>query len=176
MRCRAPSCWRAKAGKWSAGLRRNATQRCPTHRQNSHANHTWVSPSRQSALFSSSGSTAGVGSIPIARSTSRQHQAAQEDRIGVNTLIRWESLGNRRRGRVGLMASRKPALPLDSHIQSHAEVFKNELCEFPRSPHGERSRVAGLGPEAVLSEVCFAAAQLAPCRSRFTTCTANLRL
>jgi hypothetical protein len=28
------------------------------------------------------------------------------------------------------MASRNPALPLDSHLQSHAEVFKNELCEF----------------------------------------------
>ena len=35
------------------------------------------------------------------------------------------------------MASRNPALPLDSHVQSHAEVFKNKLCEFPRSPHSE---------------------------------------
>ena len=38
------------------------------------------------------------------------------------------------------MASRNPALPLDSHVQSHAEVFKNELCEFPRSPHRESDR------------------------------------
>jgi hypothetical protein len=75
-----------------------------------------------------------VGSIPIARSTLRQRQATQGDRIRVNTLIRWESLGNRRRRGGGLMASRNPALPLDSHVQSHAEVFKNELCEFPRSP------------------------------------------
>ncbi len=38
------------------------------------------------------------------------------------------------------MASRIPALPRDSHVQSHAEVFKNKLCEFPRSPHSESDR------------------------------------
>jgi hypothetical protein len=29
------------------------------------------------------------------------------------------------------MASRNLVLPLDSHVQSHAEVLKNKLCEFP---------------------------------------------
>ena len=38
------------------------------------------------------------------------------------------------------MASRNPALPLDSHVQSHAEVFKNELREFLHSPHSESDR------------------------------------
>jgi hypothetical protein len=38
------------------------------------------------------------------------------------------------------MASRNPALPLDSHVQSHAEVLKNSLCEFPRSPRSESDR------------------------------------
>jgi hypothetical protein len=37
-----------------------------------------------------------VGSIPIARSTFRQRQGTQGDKIKVKTLIRWESLGNRR--------------------------------------------------------------------------------
>jgi predicted butyrate kinase (DUF1464 family) len=27
------------------------------------------------------------------------------------------------------MASRNPALPLNSHVQSHAEVYKNKLCD-----------------------------------------------
>ena len=81
-----------------------------------------------------------MGSIPLARSTLRQHQVTQGDRIGVNALIRWEGLGNRRRRGGGLMASRNPALPSDSHVQSHAEVFKNKLCEFPRSPHSESDR------------------------------------
>jgi hypothetical protein len=50
------------------------------------------------------------------------------------------------------MASRNPALPLDSHVQSHAEVLKNKLCEFPRSPRSERDRrwqdstLSGLSP------------------------------
>jgi hypothetical protein len=38
-----------------------------------------------------------MGSIPIARSTLRQHQATQGHKLGVKTLIRWESLGNRSR-------------------------------------------------------------------------------
>jgi hypothetical protein len=38
------------------------------------------------------------------------------------------------------MASRNRALPLDSHVQSHAEVLKNKLCEFPRSPRSESDR------------------------------------
>jgi hypothetical protein len=86
-----------------------------------------------------------LGSIPIARSTLRQRQAMQGDRIRVNTLIRWESLGNRRRRGGGLVASRNPALPWDSHAQSHAEVFKNKLCEIPTLPsQQERSQVPGL--------------------------------
>src|ERR1700679_2916621 len=39
-----------------------------------------------------------LGSIPIARSTLKQCQATQGDSIRVNTLIRWEGLGNRRWG------------------------------------------------------------------------------
>jgi hypothetical protein len=38
------------------------------------------------------------------------------------------------------MASRNPALPFESHVQSHAEVLKNKLCEFPRSSHSESDR------------------------------------
>jgi hypothetical protein len=71
-----------------------------------------------------------VGSIPIASFTLWRQQPTQGDRIGVNALIRWEGLGNRHRRGRGLMTSRNPALPLDSHVQSHAEVFKNKLCEF----------------------------------------------
>jgi hypothetical protein len=40
--------------------------------------------------------SARVGSIPIARSILRQCQATQGYKMGVKTLIRWESLGNRR--------------------------------------------------------------------------------
>jgi hypothetical protein len=80
-------------------------------------------------LFSSFRGPARVGSIPIARSTPRQRQATQGYKIGVKTLIRWQSLGNRRRGGGGLMASRFPALPRDSHVRSHAAVHKNKLCD-----------------------------------------------
>jgi hypothetical protein len=38
----------------------------------------------------------------------------------------WESTP---RGGGGLMASRIPALPRDSHVQSHAAVHKNKLCD-----------------------------------------------
>jgi hypothetical protein len=75
-------------------------------------------------LFYGSDSTFPVTSIPIARSTLKQRQAPQGDRIGVNALIRWEGLGNRRRRGGGLMASRNPALPLDSHVPSHAKFSK----------------------------------------------------
>jgi hypothetical protein len=61
-------------------------------------------------------------------------------KIGVNTLIRWESLGKSMRGNDRLMASRNPALPLDSHVQSLAEVLKNKLSEFPRSPRSGSDR------------------------------------
>jgi hypothetical protein len=43
--------------------------RCPTYRENSHANHTWHQHLARTRLFSSSGSAFPVGSIPIARST-----------------------------------------------------------------------------------------------------------
>ena len=82
----------------------------------------------------------GASNSPIACSTLGQHRATQGDRIGVNALIRWEGLGNRHRRGRGLMTSRNPALPLDSHVQSHAEVLKNKLCEFPRSPCRENDR------------------------------------
>ena len=45
--------------------------RCPTYRENSHANHTWHPPSHQTACFKGSEAPARVGSIPIARSTFR---------------------------------------------------------------------------------------------------------
>jgi hypothetical protein len=38
------------------------------------------------------------------------------------------------------MASRNPALPLDSHVQSDAEVLKNKLFEFLHSPRSESDR------------------------------------
>ena len=38
-----------------------------------------------------------MGSIPIARSIFWKRQATQGWKIRVKTLIRWESLGNRRR-------------------------------------------------------------------------------
>jgi hypothetical protein len=59
------------------------------------------------------------------------------------------------------MASRNPALPLDSHVQSHEEVFKNELCEFPRSPHSESDRRwLDSDPKATELTVRFWASQL----------------
>jgi len=60
--------------------------RCPTYRENSHANHTWRQHSHgRNRLFSSSGSAFPVGSIPIARSTL---EATQGYKIGIKTLIR----------------------------------------------------------------------------------------
>ena len=41
------------------------------------------------------------------------------------------------------MASLNPALPLDSHVQSYAEVLENKLCEFPRSL--KPRAIAGVG-------------------------------
>jgi hypothetical protein len=70
-----------------------------------------------------------LGSIPIARSTSRIGQVTWGYEIGVNTLILWESVGNGRLGGGGLMASRIPVLPRDSHVPSHAAVHKNNLCD-----------------------------------------------
>jgi hypothetical protein len=50
-------------------VKQRSRLRCPTYRENSHANHTWDSSSRQSACFSAP--EAPSGSIPIARSTFR---------------------------------------------------------------------------------------------------------
>jgi hypothetical protein len=94
----------------------------------------------------------GLDVCSIARSTLRQRQATQGYKIGFKTLIRWESIGNRRRGGGGLMASRIPALPRDSHVQSHAAVHKIN-CVIPalRSQR-ERSQVAGFGPVPGIDE------------------------
>jgi hypothetical protein len=48
--------------------------------------------------------------------------------------------------RGGLMASRIPALPRDSHVQSHAAVHKNELCDSHAHLVARGSHVAGLDP------------------------------
>ena len=70
-----------------------------------------------------------MGSIPIARSTLKQRQATQGYNIGVKKLIRWESLGKATPRGGGLIASRIPTLPRDSHAQSHAAVHKNKLSD-----------------------------------------------
>jgi hypothetical protein len=102
--------------------------RGPTYRENSHANHTWHQHSHQTACLK--GSEASPVWVRSHRPLhSRQRQATQGYKVGVKTLIRWESLGNRRRGGGGLMASRIPALPRDSHVQSHAALHKNNLCD-----------------------------------------------
>jgi hypothetical protein len=100
-----------------------------------------IAPNR---LFCSSGNAARVGSIPIARSTLRQRQATQGYRIGINTLIRWESLGNIRRSGAFPISWAIPALPQHSHVQSHVAVPKSNLCDCLER---ERSHVAGLDLE-----------------------------
>jgi hypothetical protein len=65
------------------------------------------------------------------------------------------------------MASRIPALPRDSHVQSHAAVHKNILCDPTLPSWRERSQVAGLDPELPIASVCYGGCQLrsAKCRS-----------
>ena len=87
-----------------------------------------------------------MGSTPIARSTLRQRQATQGYEIGVKTLIRWESLGKSTLRSDGLMASRIPALPRDSHVQSHAAVHKNKLCDSHAALVARAIAMAGLDP------------------------------
>jgi hypothetical protein len=54
----------------------------------------------------------------------------QGDWIGFKTLILRESHWNRRSEGGGFIASRIPALPRDSHVQSHAAVHEND-CVIP---------------------------------------------
>jgi hypothetical protein len=82
-----------------------------------------------SHLLSAFGSNVPVGSIPIARSILRQRRATQGYKIGVKTLIRWKSLGKSTlKGRRSHGVT-YPALPRDSHVQPHAAVHKNKLCD-----------------------------------------------
>jgi hypothetical protein len=102
--------------------------RSPAYRENSHANHTWHPPSHKTACFHA------LDRCPCGFDSHRPlhfqaRQATQGYKIGVKTLIRWDSLGNWRRGGGGLMASRIPASPRDSHVQSHAAVHKNKLWD-----------------------------------------------
>jgi hypothetical protein len=70
-----------------------------------------------------------VGSIPIARSTSRLASGPVGHEIEVNTLILWESGGNGRRFGGGLVSWHIPKLPHYSHVQSHAASLKNNVCD-----------------------------------------------
>jgi hypothetical protein len=56
------------------------------------------------------------------------------------------------------MASRIPALPQESHVQSHATVHKNKLCDSHSSR--ERLQVAGLDPLLTMTADSFRAGQL----------------
>jgi hypothetical protein len=91
-------------------------------------------------LFSSLGSAARVGSIPIARSILRQRQATQGYKIGVKTLIRWDSLGNRRRrGAAVSWPHVSPHCP-EIHTYSHTQQFTEINCVIPRCPRSESDR------------------------------------
>ena len=70
-----------------------------------------------------------MGSIPIARSILRLAQDVSGREIGVNTLILWETGGNRRRFGGGHLSSHIPKLPHYSHVQSHAASSKNNVCD-----------------------------------------------
>jgi hypothetical protein len=63
-----------------------------------------------------------LGSIPIARSTLKQCQATQGDSIRVNTLIRWEGLGNRRWGATVSWPHVSLHCP-EIHTYSHTQKF-----------------------------------------------------
>ena len=103
--------------------------RGPTYRENSHANHTWRQHSHKTACFVDSEAPSVWVRFPSPAPLIRQRQATQGYKNEVKTLIRWESLGNRRRGGGGFMASTFPALPRDSHVQSRAAVHENESCD-----------------------------------------------
>ena len=98
---------------------------------------------RANRLFSRSGSASRVDSIPIVRPTLRQCQATQGYKIGVKTLIRWESRDSTPRWRrsPGLT---NPALP--RRVQSHAAVHINELRDSHAPSKRERSHVAETRP------------------------------
>jgi hypothetical protein len=67
--------------------------RDPTYREKSHANHTWHPHSHQTTCFKDSEALPVWVRFPSPAPLLRQRQATQGDRIRVNTLIRWESLG-----------------------------------------------------------------------------------
>jgi len=74
-----------------------------------------------------------MGPIPIARSTLRQRQATQGYEIGVKTLIRWESLGNRRRGESASWPHISPRCP-EIHTYSRTQQFTKINCVIPTLP------------------------------------------
>jgi hypothetical protein len=114
----------------------DASLRGPTYRENSHANHTWHRRSREGAcLWGRRRRPRGFDSHrPLHSQASSGNVGRQDWGQHVDPMGRsWESTP-RGRGGGGLMASRDPALPLDSHVQSHAEALKNKLCEFPCCP------------------------------------------
>jgi hypothetical protein len=55
------------------------------------------------------------------------------------------------------MASRIPTLPRDSHVQSHAAVHKNKLCDSQTRLGARAIAMAGLDPLQALATVGFRA-------------------
>src|ERR1700723_637055 len=65
--------------------------RCPTYRENSHANHTWHQHSHEAACFLVPEAPSPWVRFPSPAPLLRQRQATQSYKIGVKTLILRES-------------------------------------------------------------------------------------
>jgi hypothetical protein len=103
--------------------------RCPTYRDNSHANHTWRQHSHETACFLVPAAPSLWVRFPSPAPLLRQPQATQGNKIWVKTLILWESLGRLTLRRWRSHCLTFPTSPQDSHVQSHAAVHKNKLCD-----------------------------------------------
>jgi hypothetical protein len=68
----------------------------------------------------------------------KQRQATQGYKIGVKTLILWESVGNTRRFVGGLVSRGVPTQPQHSHVQSRAVISKI-ICVIPTLSASRRS-------------------------------------
>ena len=100
--------------------------RCPTYRENSHANHTWHQHLQETACFPV------PGLLPRGFDSHRplHFQARQGYKIGLKTLIRSEGLGEstpRGRRSHGLTYTRCPEI----HTYNHTQLFTRIICVIP---------------------------------------------
>ena len=104
----------------------------PTYRENSHANHTWHRQSHQTGCSKGPEDPSVWVRFPSPAPLLRQRQTtrgAGPQICGQNIDPMGKSWEIDTEGGGGLMASRIPALPQHSHVQSRAAVHKNKLCD-----------------------------------------------